>query len=71
MKNNIVYYKETVGSWSNSVSIVSDYRLDYLGSICGGAKDFSSGLCVQTISEAYTASCPIGTQGPFPGVKRC
>jgi hypothetical protein len=34
-----------------------------------GAKDFTSNLCIQTGSEAYTASCPMGTGGPFPGGK--
>jgi hypothetical protein len=34
-----------------------------------GAKDFSSNLCVQTGSEAHTASCTMGTGGPFPGGK--
>jgi hypothetical protein len=33
------------------------------------AKDFSSNLCVQTGSGAHPASCPIGTEGPFPGAK--
>jgi hypothetical protein len=30
-------------------------------------KDFSSSLCVQTGSGAHPATCPVGTQGPFPG----
>jgi hypothetical protein len=34
-----------------------------------GAKDFSSILCVQTGSEAHSASCAMGTGGPFPGGK--
>jgi hypothetical protein len=34
-----------------------------------GAKDFSSSLCVQTGSEAHSASCTMGTEGPFPGGK--
>jgi hypothetical protein len=33
-------------------------------------KDFSSSLCVQISSEAYPASCTMGTGSPFPGVKR-
>jgi len=33
-------------------------------------KDLSSNLCVQTSSEAHPASCPVGTGGPLPGVKR-
>jgi hypothetical protein len=32
-------------------------------------KGFSSSLCVQTGSGAHPASCPMGTGGPFPGVK--
>jgi hypothetical protein len=34
------------------------------------AKDFSSSLRVQSSSEAHPASYPMGTGGPFPGVKR-
>jgi hypothetical protein len=34
-----------------------------------GAKDFSSILCVQTGSGANPTSCPVGTEGPFPGGK--
>jgi hypothetical protein len=34
------------------------------------AKYLSSSLCVQIGSGAYPASCPMGTGGPFPGVKR-
>jgi hypothetical protein len=48
---------------------VSDYGLDDLGSIPGGAKDFSSILCVQTDSGTHPASCTMGTGGPFPGGK--
>jgi hypothetical protein len=33
-------------------------------------KDFLSSLCVQTGSEASPASYPMGTCGPFPGLKR-
>jgi hypothetical protein len=32
-------------------------------------KDFSSNLCVQTGSKAHPASCPMDTEGPFPGGK--
>jgi hypothetical protein len=51
---------------------VSDYRLDeWVIEVRSptGAEDFSSGLCVQTGSEAHPASYPIGTGGPFPGGK--
>jgi hypothetical protein len=33
------------------------------------AKDFSSGLCAQSSSEAHPGSYPIVTGGPFPEVK--
>jgi hypothetical protein len=33
------------------------------------AKDFFSSLCVQTASGAYSASCAMGTGGPFAGGK--
>jgi hypothetical protein len=51
---------------------VSDYGLDdwAIGVRSpAGAKDFSSGLSVQTGSGAQPASCPVGTGGPFPGGK--
>jgi hypothetical protein len=51
---------------------VSDYGLDdrAIGVRSpAGAKDFSSGLCVQTGSEAHSASCTMGTGGPLPGGK--
>jgi hypothetical protein len=51
---------------------VSDYGLDdrAIGvQSPAGEKDFSSILCVQTGSGAHPASCPMGTGGPFPGVK--
>jgi hypothetical protein len=57
-------------SWSSSVSIVSDYRLDERGSIpCGSKGFFFSSLFVQTSSEARPASCPVGTGGPLQQVK--
>jgi hypothetical protein len=40
------------------------------GSIPGGGKEeSSSSLCVQTGSGSHSASCPVGTGGPFPGGK--
>jgi hypothetical protein len=33
------------------------------------AKDFSSILCVQTVSGAHPHSSPMGTGGPLPGDK--
>jgi hypothetical protein len=56
----------------SSGSVVSDYGLDDRAIEVrspGGAKDFSSILCVQTGSEAHPASCPMVTGGPFPGGK--
>jgi hypothetical protein len=56
----------------SSGSIVSDYGLDdrAIGvRFSGGAKVFSSILCVQTGSGAHPASCTMGTGGPFPGGK--
>jgi hypothetical protein len=60
--------------WSrvSSGSIVFDYRLDdrAIGvRSLAGAKDFSFVLCVQTGSGAHPASYPLGTGGPFSGVK--
>jgi hypothetical protein len=51
---------------------VSDYGLDdrAIGVRSSAeAKDFSSSLCVQTGSGVHTASCIMGTGGPFPGGK--
>jgi hypothetical protein len=51
---------------------VSDYGLDdrAIGVRSPvGAKDFSCGLCVQTVSEVHPASCTMGTGGHFPGGK--
>jgi hypothetical protein len=48
------------------VSIVSDHRLEDRDSTPAEEKDFTSSLPVQTKSEARTASCSMGTGGPFP-----
>jgi hypothetical protein len=51
---------------------VSDYGLDdrTIGVRSpAGEEDFSSSVCVQNCSEAYPASCTMGTGGPFPGGK--
>jgi hypothetical protein len=56
----------------SSGSIVSDYGLDdqVIGVRSqGGAKDFSSSLCIQTGSGAHSVSCTMGTGGPFPDAK--
>jgi hypothetical protein len=55
---------DTVRSRFSSVSIVSDYGLDYRAigvRSAAEAKDFSSSFCVRTGSEANPASYPIGT----------
>jgi hypothetical protein len=71
-KMNFNTLAELGGSRGSSVSIVSDYGLDD-GAIevrsPAEAKDSSSSLCVQTGSGAHPASCPMGTEGPFPGGK--
>jgi hypothetical protein len=67
----IIYDDRTV-SRGSSVSIVSDYGLDYRAIKVRSpaeAKDFSSSLCVQTSTGAHPASCTIGTGGHFPGDK--
>jgi hypothetical protein len=64
-----VYGYHTIRSWSSSVSIVSDYRLDDRVRSPAEAKDFSSSLCVQTSSQAHPASCPVSTRSPLPRAK--
>jgi hypothetical protein len=59
-------------SRGSSGSIVSDYGLDDRAIEVRsplGAEDFSSSPCVQTGSGAHPASYPMGTGGPFTGVK--
>jgi hypothetical protein len=56
----------------SSVSVVSDYGLDERTIRVRSpawAKEFSSILCIQTGSQAYPASCTMGTGGPSPGAK--
>jgi hypothetical protein len=63
---------EISGEPGSAVSIVSCYSLDDPAidvRSSAEAKDFSSSPCVQTGSGAYSASCPVGTGGPFPGSK--
>jgi hypothetical protein len=60
------------GSRGSSVSIMSGYRLEDRAvevRSSAEAKDFSSSLCVQTVSGADPVSCPMGTRGPFSGGK--
>jgi hypothetical protein len=57
----------------SSGSIVSGYELDDRAIDVRSpaeARDFSSTLSVQTGSRVHPASCPMGTGGPFPGLKR-
>jgi hypothetical protein len=64
--------KEQV-SRDSSVSIVLGYRLGDWGSgvrFPVGAGNLSLHHCVQNCSGAHRASCPMGTRGSFPGVKR-
>jgi hypothetical protein len=68
-----MYLHMLIGNRVSSGSIVFDYGLDdrAIGVRSpAGAKDFSSILCVQTGSGVHPASSPMGTGGPFPGVKR-
>jgi hypothetical protein len=69
-----IFFRSCIYMWSrvSSDSIVSDYGLDdrAIGVRSpAGAKDFSSSLCVPIGSGAHTASCTMGTGGPFPGGK--
>jgi hypothetical protein len=58
----------STGNWGGSVTIVSDWTTGVRSP--AEPKDFFSNLCVKTSSEAHLASYPVGTGGPFPGVKR-
>jgi hypothetical protein len=57
----------------SSVSMVSGYGLyKRTNEVLSPAEErgFSSNLCVQTATGTHTASCLMGTGGPFNGVKR-
>jgi hypothetical protein len=56
-------------SCGSSVSIVSDYKQDDRDRSPAETGDISSSPCVQTSSEAHSASYPMGTGGPFTGGK--
>jgi hypothetical protein len=65
-------YNKYFVSGGISASIVSDCRLhDRAMGLRSPAEeaDLSSGLCVQTGSEAHPASYPVGTGGTIPGRK--
>jgi hypothetical protein len=71
-KRVYILLRYNVGSRVSSGSIVSDYGLgDRAIGVRSpaGAKYFSSSTCFQTGAGAHTASCPMGTGGPFPGGK--
>jgi hypothetical protein len=64
--------KVKVKSQDSPVSIATDYGLDdqmIRVQILAGAGNFSLQHCVQTASEAHSASYPVGTRGCFPGDK--
>jgi hypothetical protein len=61
-----------VGCWSSSVRTVSAYGLDDRAIEVRSpakAKDLSSSLRAYIGSGAHSASCPMGTEDPFPGSK--
>jgi hypothetical protein len=49
---------------------VTGYGLEGLGSIPGRARDLFIIRSIQAGSGAHPAAYPMGTWGPFPGVKR-
>jgi hypothetical protein len=68
----IFYVCYMIRESGTSVSIVPDYGLDDRAievRSLAETTDFSSTLCVQTGSGAHSASCTMGTGGPFPGAK--
>jgi hypothetical protein len=59
-------------SWTSSVSIVYDHRLDNWTTRVQSqaeAMEFSCSLRVQTSSDAHPSLYPVGTKGPIPGSK--
>jgi hypothetical protein len=63
-------YQHQLHNVNISVGIPTGYGLDDRGSITRRGKRFSLLHSVQTGSEAYPASYPVGTEGSSPGVKR-
>jgi hypothetical protein len=45
------------------------YRLEDRAILVRSPAEIPSRLCIQTGSGAHPASCTMGTEGPFPGVK--
>jgi hypothetical protein len=62
-------YIITAGAGGSSVSIVLTSNWTTRVRFAVEVKDFWSSLCVQTGSGAHPASYPVGTGGPFLGVK--
>jgi hypothetical protein len=57
-------------SRDSSGGIATSYGLDGWGSIPSRGSDFSLFISVQTGYGTHPVSCPMGTGGSFPGVKR-
>jgi hypothetical protein len=66
---NSSYYEE-YGELSQYSVWLQTGRLGDRGSIPGRGKGFFLQYRIQTSSDAYPASYPMGIGGPFPGVKR-
>jgi hypothetical protein len=69
----LILFLDSSESLGNSVGIALGYGLDYRGSkvrFPAGARNFSLHYRVHNGSGAHQASCPMGTRGSFPGVKR-
>jgi hypothetical protein len=63
-------HRRSFRSWGSSVITVSDYRLDYRGSVPGRGKEFFlTPLCPDRLWSP-PACCTMGTGGPFPGSTR-
>jgi len=68
----ILLFSLALNSQGISLSIGTGYRLDDQGSgvrFLVGAGNVSLLYCIQIGSGAHTTSCPMSTQGSFPGSK--
>jgi hypothetical protein len=66
----ITVFTEAHQSRDSSVGVALGYRLDdqsYRVRFPAGAGNFSLHHCVQNVSGAHPASCPMGTRGSFLG----
>jgi hypothetical protein len=62
-------HRRSFRSWGSSVTTLSDYRLDYRGSVPGRGKEFFlTPLCPDRLWSP-PACCTMGTGGAFPGSK--